>query len=150
MPEIPIVLKYFERSFRVGDRVKCFVWRMEDPALKKWVSGTVEEFFPTRITWIGPMRVMIKKQWEMMKEMFPGQELKCVVVLDDEEQDSIIYDDFYHIRMGIRTDERVSNNPDDLYEGFGWNTSGQHVIFEHEAEYDPMPKEGNQPHKLPF
>ena len=148
MPSIPIVLEYFGRSFKVGDRVKCFIW---NPPIKKWVSGTINEFFPSRTTYKGPTRILCKEGWKAMKEQFPTQDLDIVVILDDEEKGILTYDDYCHIRMSIKTDERISNNPDDLFRGFGWNTSGQYVIFENEPEYDPFLKQKRgRPKKLPF
>ncbi|MCC7436281.1 hypothetical protein IT402_00165 [Candidatus Nomurabacteria bacterium] len=146
MPEIPKTLEYFGRSFKIGDRVKCNVWPKIDTP-RKWVAGVIVSFHPTRTKFKGPTRIFFKEGEKRLPD--PTK----VIISDTEEGEGVIVFDCYrNIRMTIRTDEKITDEPNSLLDGYGWNTSGQHVIFEHEKEYDPYPDvELNElPKDLPF
>ena len=147
MPEIPEVLEYLGKKFKIGDRIKCNVWpEINEP--RRWVTGTIMEFSPTRVRYKGPSRIFFKAGEKQLKDP------EVVIISDtDEGEGVIVFDNYRHIRMSIKTDERISDSPDALFEGFGWNTSGQHVIHEHEPEYDTNPTTVSQdepPEDLPF
>lgn len=148
----PSALKSGERTFHKNDRVKCFVIvEKEDWIVKKWVKGTIEKFFYFKEDY---PKEFFEPMFEYFEQLF-GEGKSGLVLLEEKESEKgtrSIFISKDHVGMSIRTDEKISPDPNDLFEGYGWNCGGLYVIFENEEEYDPSPKEipADEQEDLPF
>lgn len=115
-----------EREFEIGDRVKCWVWEFY-LRRGRWVSGTVVRFRPWPIT-----------QLKFLFEACGSRKSGLRVLREDDRY--ITYEHPRLVLMDVLTDERVGDEPDDFFGGFGitgppW---GPDTIFEDE----PAPPDG--------
>lgn len=108
-----------ETKFKVNDRVKA--WYQG-----KWWSGTVVRFRPR------PIKVL-RGIFEALNKI-SGNSLKII----DEDEQYVTYGHPNLRLMDIRTDEKVDDEQDSLFEGFGLTGSpkGPFTIFENEPEPD--------------
>jgi len=105
-------------KFKTDDRVKS--WFRD-----RWWSGTVAAFRPRSIK---------VERWRF--EITGGREAGFKILVDDGQH--IIYEHPRMILMDVKTDEKVDDEPDALFEGYGLTgpPDGPFTIFEDEAEPD--------------
>ena len=120
-----------KRLLTIGDRVKCFWWK--EPSVDPvWITGTVHSFMPTR-----------NSMFKIWFDKFSFASAPGYVVVAEKEKSgitSVVYDDYNKPRVIIKTNEKITEKENQLFDGFGlhYGSSGN-VIFEHEEEYDPFP-----------
>lgn len=117
--------KYGDRTFKVSDRVKAYYEG-------KWYTGTIISFEYMRDNYPKPLA---------SPEILDAMGCVFVEEITEERGQRVIFDNPRYAMTLIRTDEPVANSGG-LLDGYGLRstTSGKHLIFEHEEEYDPGPE----------
>ncbi len=112
-----------KRTFKVTDRVKAYFER-------KWWTGTVDSFRPAQLRYP-------KSIYDLAVQA--GHKIE--IIEPENEHSFLTYLDYNDPIIQIRTDEKVSEKENRLFDGYGiwYGKYSSSIIFEYEEEYDPFP-----------
>jgi hypothetical protein len=112
-----------KRTFRITDRVKAYY-------RGKWWAGTVDSFRPAQLRYP-------KSIYDLAVQL--GH--KTEIIEPENEHTFLTYLDYDEPIIQIRTDEKVSEEENKLFAGYGiwYRHCSSSIIFECEKEYEPFP-----------
>jgi len=116
-------MKFNSREFKTGDRAKIWIW---EPPKKEWFAGTVAEIKPKRVSYPTSVFGLIYKG------------AKHINIIE-QKNGKTMFEDPGHMEILVKTDKKVTEDKDALFDGFGVRCGHLgHIIFENEKEYDPL------------